>query len=723
MAEQLPTIKAADLVTPSGTEEGTLIDTILLPVADGRAKVFGLFAVSHENHGVRDAVGRILRTHLDLARTAMAGDANIARRFESMLSDLNASLAEVAAESGAFPMTQFEAVIGVITEHQLFTSGIGNLNALFLHKTAERRFVIYELHAQFRTDTESTWDKPFVTVLDGEIHPGDIFYVATRTPSSAIALADLQDVLITLPPQGALQRIRQFLPHDTAYGALCFSASEEEKSGPPKKTNPITSITQLGDMKHETSDLLGEEGTNITGFLRRGVALLSNKLSSPGSRGYKAMAKRVLRVLVQVLGILLIGIMQGVKILTKLVFTLVGRIFDAKKATGGTTSALRTNLGHHVGRLRNMPRHRKYIIGGIAGVALTIFVALTVMGSASERRDAENAFATTVSRVEEKTSAAEASLIYNDTDKARGLLTEAAALLETLPSDNNGHEAKVAELSTALTALQAKIRKVVTVEPSTVAELGSNDVGLATFVSAQGTLYAFAMDANVLRINELEHAITKTATSNGTMNGVKSAAGEGTNIVFIDGSKRLGRVDTVLNTLKAITSGVDGMASADDVVSYNNALYVLSAAAQQVVKMRAQGDGYEAGTTWISARSSDLTGARAIAIDGSMFVLTATDVVQYKSGNEVAWVHDAAEPQLKDPKDIWTDVDSKYLYILDSGEGRVVVYDKESGDIVTQYASTSLNGAIGFVIRETDKQILVALPNKVVTFTATHLLQ
>ena len=60
------------------------------------------------------------------------------------------------------------------------------------------------------------------------------------------------------------------------------------------------------------------------------------------------------------------------------------------------------------------------------------------------------------------------------------------------------------------------------------------------------------------------------------------------------------------------------------------------------------------------------------------------------------WVHDAAEPQLKDPKDIWTDVDSKYLYILDSGEGTRRCHDKESGDIVTQYASTSLNGAIGF---------------------------
>lgn len=730
MHEQLPTIKAADLVTPGGNESSTLVDTILLPVADGRAKIFGLFSVTHENHGVRDAIGRILRTHLDLARTSMDGNVNIPRRFESMLSDLNASLAEVAKEAGAFPITQFEAVIGVMTEHQLFTSGLGNLNALFLHKTAERRFVIYELHAQFRTDTETTWEKPFVTVLDGEIHPGDIFYVATRTPSSAIALSDLQDVLITLPPAGALQRVRQFLPHDTMYGALCFSASEEERGGPPKKTNPITSLTQLGDMKHDTADLLNDEGTNITGFLRKAVALLSGKLSSPGSRGYKSLAKRVARVLIQILGILLIGVIQGVKITGNFVFMLLRRIFDAKRTTEGTTnrelrttSALRTSLSHHVGRLRTMPRHRKYIIGGVVGVLLLLFVTVTYMGSASERHDAENAFATTVSRVEEKTSAAEASLIYNDTDKARGLLTEAAALLETLPNDNSNHEAKITELSTALQELQAKIRKVVIVEPSTIAEIGSNDVGIATFVGVQGALYAFAMDANVLRISELERTITKIATSNGTMSSVKSAAEEGANIVFIDGSKRLGRVDTTLNTLKAITSGVDTIASAEDVVSYNGALYVLSAAAQQIVKMRAQGDGYEAGTNWISARSSDLTGARAVAIDGSLFVLTANDVIQYKSGNEVAWQHDAIEPALKNPVDIWTSVDSKYLYILDSSEGRVVVYNKESGDVVIQYTSDALKGAIGFVIREADKQILVALPNKVVAFTATHLLQ
>lgn len=728
MSEQLPVIKAADLVTPGGGEGGNLVDAVLLPVDGGRAKVFGLFSVTHENQDIRDAICRVMRTHLDLARNAMASDTNIARRFETALTDLNASLAEVAAEAGTFPVTQFEAVIGVVTDHQLFTSGLGNLNALFLHKTAERRFVIYELHAQFRTDAESTWEKPFVTILDGEIHPGDIFYVATRTPASTIALADLQDVLITLPPAGALQRIRQFLPHDATYGALCFTATEEDRSGPPKKTNPIASIAQLGDMKSETADLLGEQGTNITGFIRRGVALISGKLASPGSRGYKSMLKRLTRLLVQILGVLLVGVMQGVKTVATLLITLVRRIFDASRGRGGdrrggSGDALRVNMTNRVNQLRNMPRSSKYVIGGIAGIVILLVVSISYMGNASERRKTEDAFKTTVSRVEEKTSAAEASLIYNDTDKARTLLTEAAALLETLPTNNGNHQSQIAELSAALTTLQAKIRKITLVEPSTVAELGSDEAGLATLVGVQGTLFAFALDADVFRVNELEHAITKQAASNGAINGVHTAAEEGANIIFIDSGTRLGRVDMTANTLKPITSGVEGMASAEDVVSYNSAIYVLSAASQQITKMRVQGDGYEAGTPWISARSSDLTGARAIAIDGSVFVLTATDVVQYKSGREVTWDHDAAEPALKNPIDIWTSVDSSYLYILDSGEGRVIVYDKTSGNIATQYASDTIKGSIGFVVRESDKQILIALPGKVVTFTATHLLQ
>lgn len=727
MSEQFPVIKAADLVTPGGVEGGNLVDTVLLPVDGGRAKVFGLFSITHENQDVRDAVGRIIRTHLDLARNAMSGDANIPRRFETALTDLNASLAEVAAEAGTFPITQFEAVIGVVTDHQLFTSGLGNLNALFLHKTAERRFVIYELHAQFRTDAESTWDKPFVTVLDGEIHPGDIFYVATRTPASAIALADLQDVLITLPPAGALQRIRQFLPHDTAYGALSFAALEEDRSGPPRKTNPIASIAQLGDMKHETADLLGEQGTDITGFIRRALALVSGKLSSPGSRGYKSMFTRVMRLLVQVLGILIIGAIQGVKIVVQVVVTLMRRIFDASRGRDNDPVSSATPLGtrvtSRVNQIRTMPRSSKYIIGGVAIIVILLFVSVRTMGNASERRKAEDTFKTTVTRVEEKTSAAEASLIYNDTDKARALLTEAAALLETLSTDSGSHTSRVTELSSVLATLQAKIRKITLIEPSTVAELGADEAGLATLVGVQGILFAFAMDADVFRVNELEHAITKQAVANGTVNGVQTATEEGTNIVFIDGSRRLGRVDMAANTLKPITSGVESMASAEDIVSYNNALYVLSATSQQITKMRTQGDGYEAGTSWISARSSDLSSARALTVDGSVFVLTATDVVQYKSGREVTWDHDPVEPAMKNPIDIWTSVDSSYLYILDSGEGRVIVYDKASGDIVTQYASDILKNSIGFVVRESDKQILVALPSKVVTFTATHLLQ
>ncbi len=724
MPEQRNIIKAADLVTSSGVEGDTLVDAILLPVDGGRAKVFGLFSITYNDPSVRDVIARILRAHLDHGKNAMTGDANIARRFEAMLADCNASLAEMGNVMPRIPITAFDAIVGVVTENQLFASGLGGLSALFLHKTADRRFVIYELHAQFRAETESSWEKPFITILDGEIHPGDIFYLATRTPAQTISITDLQDILITLPPAGALQRIRQFLPHDAVYGALCFAANEDDQSGPPKKINPIASLTQLGTMKNETADLLGEQGTDITGAIRRTVAAISGKLAAPGSRGYKSMLKKITRLVVHILGVLLVAIVAMIKIAVRLLLTLVQRIFDASKKSRGTSgSALTSTIARRVERIRMLPRQSKYIIGGIVCVVVILIGSIVFMGHQSARKQAETAFQSAASRVEEKTSAADASLIYNDTDKAFALLTEAAALLDTLQSDSKAHTSRVDGLRNALTALQAKIRKVTIVEPSIIAELSTDEAGLATLTNVNGTLYALAIDGDLFRVNELEHTIVKEGASNGTASGIHTSTEEGANMLFVDSSSRLSRVDTAAKTMHAIASGVDGIAGVEDIVRYNDALYVLSAASQQIVKMRPQGDGYEAGTTWISARSSDLTKAREIAIDGNMYVLTANDIVQFKSGHEVTWNHDAIAPALTNPVDIWTSLESKYLYILDAGEGRVIVYNKESGDIVTQYSSDALKNSVGLVVREGDKQILVATSAKVMTFTTTHLLQ
>lgn len=715
MAEQRLTTKAAELVSSPHAGSGRFVDAILLPVEGTPLRVFGLLAAQADDD-VSQQIDRILQTALRNAQRDLGEHTNVARRFETLLADLNGAMAALAAEHPTLQLRHVDAIVGFTSEQQLFVSGFGTLLALFLHKTADRRFVIYELHAQLAAEGELTWDKPFVTILDGELHPGDIFYLATRTPNHAIALSDVQDILVTLPPAGALERIQQFLPQDAAYGALCFHVAEEDKGGPPKKANPIASLAALGHTKAETADLLGEQGSDVTGFLRRVIALLSSRLTAPGSRGYKSMLKRIAKFALQFLGAVLIAIVQVVRFIAVLLFTLLRRIFNTQP--DGERPLERISR-----RIRSIPPATKYIAGALLSLALLLVVSIAFLSHRSEQRKEDETFASTIATIEEKANAAEASLIYNDTSKAYGLMQEAAALLETLPQNSRTHEAQIQALQTTLATLQATIRKETLVTLTTIATLGPNEVAMETLTTANGSLYAFAKDGDVLRVNELENTFSQEISASGAISGIRSLVGDGANLLFIDSNRRLGRADLTTKTIRPLTSGVEGMASAEDMANYNGALYVLTAASQQIVKMRPQGDGYEAGTPWISNRSSDLSTARDITIDGTVYVLTADDVVQFRSSKEVTWVHDAFDPALKNPIDVWTDIESKYLYILDPGSSRLVVYEKESGKLAMQYTSPDFSSAIGFVVRESSNTIIIATSTTVASFSATHLLQ
>ncbi|MCR4312188.1 MAG: hypothetical protein NUV56_02810, partial [Candidatus Uhrbacteria bacterium] len=201
-----------------------------------------------------------------------------------------------------------------------------------------------------------------------------------------------------------------------------------------------------------------------------------------------------------------------------------------------------------------------------------------------------------------------------------------------------------------------------------------------------------------------------------------TSTSEGSDIIAVDVTKRLGRISLASHTVNPLTSGVAGLASVQDITTYNGNMYVLAAASQQIVKMRPQGTSYEAGTTWITALTSDISNATAMAVDGNVYVLAGSKIVRFTSGRENAWDHAPIDPAPIAARDMWTSTETAYLYILDN-DGRVIVLEKETGKLVTQYTSELLNGAVGFAVLENDNRILVATTNAVYAFTATHLLE
>jgi hypothetical protein len=723
---QHPTIKSADLVIAPARGEHD-VRTVLHTLPQGKGSIFGLFTVEHKDDIARERVAHILSSHLEHLAADLGQEANVVRRFEQALSRVNRDLTK-AAKDLSLALNRFHAVIGVVSRGQIFLSGIGNLKALFLHKSAERRYVIYELDAQFHDGQEQSWEKPLVAVLDGEMHPGDILYLATPVSHQVLGMNELQDILVTLPPAGALQRIRQFLPATDYYGAVSFQALEEDKAGVIRKANPINSLQELEHTKERTASVLGDQQADLVNTVKEVASGLSKRLSSPGVRGAQATAKRALSLVVKALSKLAASLAM-----------LAAKAADLAKqafAKGRSSRALRHGVGRSrpsgkpgfVGAARaalvDLSASRKLALFGFMLVMVIGGGIVFIKGGDKERGQGEQAFTDSVQSVEEKILAAEASLIYRNTAEAQQTMEEAAVALEAVPRDTNEHTAEAERLDKALAELQAKIRGITLVSPTVIADLRSTETS-ASFLGATGTVngvIALADTLGVYKLDALQGSWLKQETTNGPLSRIKSATTLGSDVIVVDATQQLGRVDLTALTMNTVSSGTNTMASVEDITSYNDALYALTAASQQLVKMRQQGPNFEAGTAWIGARTTDLTTARAVAIDSDVYLLLATDIVKFTSGREQDWQVAAIDPPLSAPIDLWTAFESKYLYVLDPPEKRILVIDKASGAVEAQYVADAFAGAAGFVVEEATSKITVITATEALEFTPQHLI-
>lgn len=721
-------IKSADLViSPSRGELD--VRSVLHTLPQGKGWVFGLFTLEHRDDIARERVAHILHSHLEHLAADLGEEANVVRRFEQTLSRVNRDLGR-AAQDLNLQLDRFHCVIGALSRGQIFLSGLGKLKALFLHKTAERRYVIYELDAQFQDDQERTWQKPLVAVLDGELHPGDIFYLATPVPHSILGLNELQDILVTLPPAGALQRIRQYLPTTDHFGGLAFHAMEEDKTGIVRKGNPINSLQELEHTKERTANVLGDQQADLVGTVKEVASGLSKKLSSPGVRGAGTTFKRFLGLMVKASsGVVAVIVALFIKIRSRINDHLTERRtsramrhgMGRSPRTGSKPGFWSTSLAF----LGELSTTRKFALLSFLMVMVIFGGVIFLRGGESEKEKTETAFAASVKSIEDDILAAEASLIYRNNTEAQKTMENAATTLETLPRDTNEHLGEVERLSKSLAALQAKIRGITLIEPTEIADLRSLDSS-ASLLSTTGTsagIIALADNLNVYKLDVIGRSWLKQEITTGPISRLKSSTTLGADVIAVDATQQLARLNLTDRTFNTVTSGTNGMASVEDITTYNDTLYALTSVSQQIVKMRPQAPNFEGGTAWISARNTDLTTARAIAIDSDVYVLIANGIVKFSSGREQDWQTGIIDPPLTQPSDLWTAPESTFLYVLDPTEKRIIVLDKATGAVEAQYVTDSFADAVGFIVEEATSKITVITSTQALEFTPQHLIK
>lgn len=673
--------------------------------------VFGAIKILGGNDNARVQLQGILFQALETICEYIKKGQHQFHAFESVVQTVNQELGQFSQANPQVPITDLHAILGITFDNQVYLTGTGNLEALFMHKRGVNRYALYPLHEQFHAGTNTNWNAPFIDILDGNLVEDDILYIGSSIPTQELTQEDFQTILITLPPQGALERLAQFSgPHD-AYTGLVFAMKRHTVQKRPKKVNPLTSLNQLSETKASTASLLGTESVAAASgeFFSKLTKPLVQRLSAPGHADWKSYIKKCVRLFLKLLAFLGDTLIKAMRFIIKQL-----------KRHSQTEQDQHVSFVERIQSIKSRIPHSVIIVGIVVIFAIiTLVIAISISSGRQAKKAALEAFSETATRIEEKIDSAEASLIYNNNDQAKQLLTEATALLATLDIQTNSQETTQETLQDAINTLFYQLRGVERIEPNMLAQAPGQ---VTQFGEINNSLFALQQDNTLLRFDELDLTFTAVDMNTASIGQISFMTGEGDAILAVDENNQLIRLSPSINTINAVVSGTNAQGDVTSMAVYNDKLYSFSAANESIIRMQPQGNGYDAGTAWISSSLSSLSDGKDLAIDGDIYILQSSNITRFNAGKELTYSLETVEPPLQAATKLWTSVDTAYLYVLEPNESRILVFTKD-GDLVTQYTHESIASAVDMVVREDENTMILLTDTELFSFTLSHLLK
>ncbi len=163
---------------------------------------------------------------------------------------------------------------------------------------------------------------------------------------------------------------------------------------------------------------------------------------------------------------------------------------------------------------------------------------------------------------------------------------------------------------------------------------------------------------------------------------------------------------------KEIVENDNDWSSPISVIPYLSNIYVLDKTEGGVIKFVGGSSGFGK-ANYFTDTKPDLTDAKSMAIDGSIWILLSDGTVtKYTRGKSDGFSLTGLDSSFSNPTKIYTNSDLDNIYILDNGNSRIVVFDKE-GNYKEQYSASVLSNAKEIDVLEGDKKVLILSSDKV----------
>lgn len=341
------------------------------------------------------------------------------------------------------------------------------------------------------------------------------------------------------------------------------------------------------------------------------------------------------------------------------------------------------------------------------GIILLLLLGISVFFGAKEkkRREREEKIRIILQQVEEKKKEGEEFLGVNPL-RARGILKEAERLLKEIEKEKN---------------VPAEVKKIKEeLESSLNSLIGEYQVEEKVFFDLElikkGAVgNDFALIGDNLVVLDSQNATIYEIGIGDKKSTIIAGGKELQGAIFISGEEKIfvfteeGIFQVKGNALLLVVAKDKEWQTIKDFQVFAGNLYLLD---REEIWVYSSGEGgYGNKKRWLKEEGSFSLG-KAMAINGAIWILQGEQIEKYLRGKKDVFKMEGLEIPLSQPEDLFTTSKEERIYILDKGNSRILVLNK-NGEYFAQYLSPPIKEAKKIVVSEEKGKIFLLKGSKI----------
>jgi hypothetical protein len=663
--------------------------------------------------------------------------------FETILEQVNKRGHHILGDS----RTKVDCFLGVIQEHTLIFAIHGQPLAHILYKRKDGWKDIDLIDQQEEHPTNKT-KQLFSTITEGNLAVNDHFFITTPGIKEHFSFDRLKKIISSRSTEASalhIEKILQRLNSDDSFGGILFHRPEKKqvlninKKQKTKKVGSAQSLQSLADKQRKTAETLSPPLGTKTKQVVAAVFSKEKKQYPPGTsmeHNYRPRPKKpkqqdesltntILITAGKALVAGIIGLFVIIKKTATLLVHLFTMIFILATNYGKQRQQVLNEISHSIHAkqryIKELPLLSKILFLATILCAIIFMISVSTIRVQETKKQQATAYTEMVQSIRDKKDAADASIIYGDTEKALILLQEGETLIAQLDTNSEEKQTLALELTSDIQAILKTLQKITIVSPTLIGDLATEHPEAQTthIEKIDDTLLIYGTDdSSHYKINLVSKQIT--AKQHDAIPNLRAAntPKEKDKIIFLAGDNNIAEFDPETNGIsqKDITHS-NSATVLSDIVVYNRKLYALAPSENQIYKYSQIQTGYDKGSSWVTSPGVNIESAVSLAIDGDIFVLTSDGkIVKFASGKKQDFGISGLDPKLDTPTKIWTYNDVDSLFILEPTNKRVVQLNKD-GEFEAQFTAEEWSNPTDMIVDNEHDLIYIIDSQKIYSFS------